>query len=313
MILKKDVKTDPRVLKEIKSLQDAGHTIDITSSYKKANQYDVIHCHDLDTLALGILLKRRYNKKLIYDSHENYGFMASRTIPGIQHFITKYERLLLDKVDHIITVNEKLEDYFKLISNKPVTIVMNCSEKQKYSKPSNDFSIGYFGVLDGSRMFPDILSIGNHFTFYIASRKERMYKEIEQTYKLFKHIKFLGTIPYGDIMELTKQCSAILCMTNPNDLNMSIASPTKIFEAMACSRPVIVTNGTYPSEIVKANECGLTAEYDVEDVIRTCYTLARNKRLYNRLSKNGWNASINKYNWDTQSKKLIKVYDDIYD
>lgn len=313
MILKKDVKTDPRVTKEINSLKTMDHVINVSYSYRNASNYDIVHCHDLDTLMIGILIKRKYNVKLIYDSHENYGFMASRTIPGIQHFITKYERLLLDKVDHIITVNEKLEDYFKSISNKPVTIVMNCSERQKYSKPPNDFSVGYFGLLDNSRMFPDILSIGNHFTFYIASRKERMYKEIEQTYKLFKHIKFLGTVPYSDIMELTKQCSVILCMTNPKDLNMSIASPTKIFEAMACTRPVIVTNGTYPSEIIKKYECGMAVPYNIDCVIDACDRLEKDKHLYNRLSINGWSASFIKYNWNVQSKKLIKVYDDIYD
>jgi glycosyltransferase involved in cell wall biosynthesis len=70
-------------------------------------KFDVVHCHDLDTLWAGVKLKKKLGIKLIYDAHEIFGYMIAVDQPKfIVDAAFLMEKRLLKKVDHIITVNE---------------------------------------------------------------------------------------------------------------------------------------------------------------------------------------------------------------
>ena len=47
-------------------------------SLLKKDTFDAIHCHDFDTLFIGIRLKNKFKIPLIYDAHEIYAFMLSK-------------------------------------------------------------------------------------------------------------------------------------------------------------------------------------------------------------------------------------------
>ena len=51
--------------------------------------FDAIHCHDLDTLAIGIKLKKILNVPLVYDAHEIWGYMVSKNVPWWRYYIIK--------------------------------------------------------------------------------------------------------------------------------------------------------------------------------------------------------------------------------
>ena len=56
----------------------------------KAEKIDIIHCHDLDTLPVGIRLKKSLGVPLIYDAHEIWGYLMQETMPGIFRFLYLY-------------------------------------------------------------------------------------------------------------------------------------------------------------------------------------------------------------------------------
>src|SRR4030042_723091 len=37
--------------------------------------FDILHCHDLDTLPVGLRLKKMYHTPLVYDAHETFPFL----------------------------------------------------------------------------------------------------------------------------------------------------------------------------------------------------------------------------------------------
>jgi len=122
--------------------------------YKNGFEFDVVHCHDLDTLKTGVWLKKKFDVKLVYDAHEIFGYMIDRFVPSlISEYALKMEKKLIKKVDFVITVNEPLKDYFASISDKPIQIIMNC--KKLFSKqyiPTNNkvFTVCYFGVFNST-------------------------------------------------------------------------------------------------------------------------------------------------------------------
>jgi len=43
--------------------------------------FDIVHCHDLDTLPLGFVLGKLKRKPIVYDSHESFPDMLEGNIP----------------------------------------------------------------------------------------------------------------------------------------------------------------------------------------------------------------------------------------
>ena len=284
--------------------------------YQKGDTFDVVHCHDLDTLQTGVWLKRDLNIKLIYDAHEIFGYMIERTLP---RFVSKIsfiiEKILIKQVDQIITVNDPLKTFFSKITATPIHIIMNCGEitTRTYVPPNNTiFTVTYFGILDSSRMFPRILEyLGtiDKIQFIIAGKKARLYNEVEQLSKNYNNTIFLGSIPYDTVIEKTMQCNVILCMLDPSDRNNQVGLPNKIFEAMLTGRPVIVTKGLYYSKLVESEKCGISVDYDFEEVKKSILMLRDDPGLCEELGKNGLHAAIREYNWEKQKEALLAVYE----
>ncbi len=284
--------------------------------YKKGYTFDVVHCHDLDTLQTGVWLKRDLNIKLIYDAHEIFGYMIERTLPKpVSKLAFLIEKILIKNVDQIITVNNPLQMFFSKITSIPIHIVMNCGQltTNTYVPPKNTiFTITYFGILDSSRMFPriiDYLGTIDKIQFIIAGKKARLYYEVEQLSKKYSNTIFLGSIPYDTVIEKTMQCNVILCMLDPSDRNNQVGLPNKIFEAMLTGRPVIVTKGLYYSKLVESEKCGISIDYDFEEVKHAVLRLRDDPKQCELLGKNGLNAAIREYNWDKQKETLLAVYE----
>ncbi|MHA1833167.1 MAG: glycosyltransferase family 4 protein [Candidatus Baldrarchaeia archaeon] len=285
---------------------------EVSKLLKKGCQFDVVHCHDLDTLPVGVLLKRKLNSKLIYDAHEIYGYMLKDDHPIISKFAFLLEKLLVKFVDHIITIDEPFKEYFEKF-NKPVTIVMNCKDLiyNEYSPPNNPvFTLVYIGLMSKGRFFPDILDVvGNleNVKLILAGKKEGLFEEIKNYSKRFDNIEFLGTIPSSKILPLTKKADATFIITDlKGQHKMNVFN--KQFEAMVCGRPIIVTKGTYAGKMTEELKCGLTVDYNRDSVRDAIVMLRDNPELCRKLGENAFKAAKERYNWNVEKRKLLEVY-----
>jgi glycosyltransferase involved in cell wall biosynthesis len=284
--------------------------------YKTDFKFDVVHCHDLDTLVAGVRLKKKLGIKLVYDAHEIFGYMIDRFLPQIfSNYALRLEKKLLKKVDFIITVNKPLKDYFTSISDKPIEVVMNCKNlvNKKYIHTKNKvFTVCYFGVFNSTRMFPDSVKIlGNikNIKFLVAGKNENLFDAVKVRCDKYKNIEFLGTLPLDKIINYTLKSDAILCMIRPTDKNAKIAHANKQFEAMVCGRALIASKDTYIGEMTKELSCGIVEEFSKDGVIKAVKKLRDNPKLCEQLGRNGLKAAIEKYNWVEQEKILVKSYE----
>ncbi len=284
--------------------------------FKNGFHFDVVHCHDLDTLFSGVLLKKKFGCHLVYDAHEIFGYMVARNLPKFFSTLTFiFERILIKNIDALITAEETYNDFFKKNGCRNISTILNCKELviNKYTKKKNDlFNILYIGVLNKSRFFPNNLQvIGNidNVKFTIAGKKENLYSEVEQLSKKFNNINFLGSIPFNEVLNYTLDCDVVLCMINPQDINNKIASANKQFEAMVCGKPIICTKNTRSGQITEDEKCGVVIEYS-EKALREAIILLRDSpSLCEKLGRNALNAATNKYNWETQKEKLLALYE----
>jgi glycosyltransferase involved in cell wall biosynthesis len=284
------------------------------------NSFDVVHCHDLDTLPIGVKLKKKIGIPLVYDAHEIWGFMVTKDLPGwLANYYLKKEKKLLKNVDQIITVNEPIKKYFEKIGDKPITLVMNCKPliNSKYEHPKNKkMDIVYIGGLKNNRFLLEIVDVISGISdvkLIIAGYKgrkdyiEKLKKKCEES----PNIEFKGKIPFEKVLPITKKADVVILMTDPNDLNASIVTANKQFEAMACGRPIICSKNTYPGEFTEIEDVGLISDYEKEVLKKTIIELRDNPKLREKLGRNALKVAINKYNWKKQEEKLLLIYDKI--
>jgi glycosyltransferase involved in cell wall biosynthesis len=284
--------------------------------YQQAN-FDVIHCHDLDTLPIGVRLKKKFGMPLIYDAHEIYGYMMTRVLPRpIANMFLLAEKRLLKSVDHIINVCEAQKDYFTGITDKPISIIMNCKPLQnlEYEPPVNKgaFTLLYIGTLSRPRTLLELVDVVEELhdvRCVIGGMGVPSYERaLKDKCSRVSNVDFIGVVPFDDVIPMTREADAIFMMVDPKDLNNRMGLGNKQFEAMVCGRPIICTRGTYSGELTEQEDVGLTVEYDKETIKGAIIKLRDDPQLRERLGRNALNAAITRYNWQRQEEKLLKVY-----
>ena len=283
--------------------------------YKNGFDFDVVHCHDFDTLKVGLWLKKRLGCKLIYDAHEIFGYMLKDEHPILSKIVFSIEKKLVRNVDHIITIDEPFRKHYCSF-NKPVTTVMNCKDLMylDYEPPNNDvFTLIYIGIMGRSRFFPQIIEIVGGIDgvkLILAGKKELLFDDMRELSKKYENIEFLGTVPTKDILHLTRNADVTFVLADvkgQHHLNVF----NKQFEAMVCGRPIIVTKGTYAAELTNELNCGISVDYNEDSVKKAIIQLRDNPRLCQELGMNALKAAKEIYNWDVEKKNLLKVYKEI--
>ena len=108
-----------------------------------SRDFDAIHCHDFDTLPVGVFIGKLRRKKIIYDAHEQYNLMIARS-PKMPKFLRPFfiitfdimEKFFIRLVDYVITVNQiNIRDKYQQIKNK--VIVANFPESSFFKKYIN--------------------------------------------------------------------------------------------------------------------------------------------------------------------------------
>jgi glycosyltransferase involved in cell wall biosynthesis len=287
-----------------------------TLALNRENRLDVIHCHDFDTLAIGTRLKSKLGLPLVYDAHEIYGYMVAENRPRwIPRILLWQEKRLVKKVDRIINVSEARKRYFESITDKPISVIMNCKPLQslEYQPPNNEkFTVLYIGglyqdrgvlmLVHAAKELPGVQCLigGIGFQDYVQTVKE----ECSRT----SNVTFLGRVPFEEVIPMTQRADCIFWMLSLGNFNNITGLGNKQFEAMACGRPIICTKGTYSGEVTEQEEVGLAVEYNEQALKEAIVKLRDDPELRQKLGRNALKAAIAKYNWQKQEEKLLALY-----
>lgn len=294
--------------------------------FKVIKQYkdkDIIHCNDLNSLPIGFIIKYFFNDnaKIVYDCHEYE--TETHGLKGIRKLFLKFmERKLIKYVDETIVVsNSILNEYKKLYRIDKIATVHNTPYYSKY-KVSNKFR-EEFDIKDDVRIYiyQGNLSEGRGIDKYINVFKTLIeYKcclvlmgygpmedEIKKIIKDSKNIYFKKSVPIDEIQSYTSSADYGLNITDNTCLSRYYALPNKLFEYVMARVPVIVSNDYERGSFVRDNKLGLVVEdTSVESIYNTIiksFDYDKN-HFFKNLDK-----IASKYNWENESKKLIKLYE----
>lgn len=285
---------------------------------------DVYHFHDPEFIIFGILLKL-YNKKVIYDVHEdvpkqilNKKWIGSRGIRIVVSFIMdileKFSTLFFT---NIIVATDSIANHFPkhkttILRNLPILKIID--DILPASSAKNKPIIIYAGGLTRIRGIREIIQSMEYINekaelWLLGNWESDKFKEECEAVKGWVKTKYLGFKPLEEVYSLMKSAEIGISILYPVK-NYLTSLPVKTYEYMACSLPVIMSDFPYWKEIF--GDFALFANpNNPEDIAQQILFLLEHKDRATELGKKGREFAETRYNWETESKKLLKLYQTI--
>lgn len=284
---------------------------------------DICHFHDPELLPMGVFLKLATGKKIIYDVHEDYS-RAIKTkywIPrplreGIAVIVGLIENIFSRFMDGIVTVTDDIE---KKINNRKTIQVRNYPKldfpyEPKRQYEGEKFTAIYVGGLNRLRGIYEMVQVAgliekNDFKLRLLGRFDEPGTEDEiRKLEGFKKTDFLGWANTEEVWNnLMDTDIGIVCL-HPDE-RYKVALPVKLFEYMAAGLPVIASNFPLWKEIVEGNKCGITVDpLNPEEIAKAITYLTENPEIRKTMGENGRKAILEKYNWENEGEKLVRLY-----
>ena len=287
---------------------------------------DVYHLHDPELLPLGILL-RLIGKRVIFDSHEQYfEKMKSKALPkAIKSMVSSLWSLLeyiaARTLNHMIMADSyKFERFPKgkatVIANYAPLRIIECA-KNKCSRNDSHFRIVYIGGISSDRGIEKTyealtLLVDDEIELHLAGpiSDEELRGRIEN----HKGVIYHGFLPWEEIGALLSKCDLGLILLQPIAAYLYYTGENivKLYEYMALGLPVLLSNFPRLKAFIESLDCGIavdpTSPRAIADAIKY---LRDNPDVRKRMGENGRRAFLERFNWEIEEKKLLKVYETV--
>jgi len=304
----------------------------VKESVAYCKDFDILHCHDLNTLPIGFIIKKFFNKnvKIVYDAHEHE--TEIRGLVGIRQKFTKIiEKFLIKSADKVINVSNAIaEDYAKLYNIPKPALVLNTPPYQKIDKKDifrkelgiseNQTIFLYQGGFSAGRgieilleAFQDIQQDTNDNDNFQPCIVFMGYGPLEElvinTAKKYDDIYFYPAVTPDVLLNYTSSADFGILFYENNCLNHDYCSPNKMFEYLMADIPVIASNLYEMKRLVQHNNIGIVAEENTVNGLKEAIIKAT------MLDKEALRKNIQKikkiYNWEEQEKVLLTLYKEL--
>lgn len=289
-------------------------------------RWDVVHASDFDTFVPALIVAKIKRKPIIYDIFDFYADMIMFPIaPKIfKNIIAKLDRYLMKFADAIIIPDDSRKKQIGtnvikhaiIIANSPNEAVLNdITIREK--KQDDIFTIFFAGGISKDRCIDKVClavkDLSNVQLIIMGPSSQEYQRELREICRHTENIKLvLEWVPYKDVIRQTMNADLLFCLYDPKNPNNRYSSPNKLFEAMMCEKPIIVSHGTSVDDIVKRENCGLIVPYgDVNAIKEAIITLRDAPQLRKLLGENGRKAYKEKYSWNIMESRLISLYHNI--
>jgi len=280
---------------------------------------DVVHACDLDTLPPAIVAKFLKRTRLCYTIYDLYGGAFPGPIPtAVRNLATFIERVSITFTDILFLITESFEEALKGARIKKVVYIYNSpedySDMEFTAMTTSEIRIFYGGSIAGVRGIKDMIdaiSDMDGIKFVLAGSE--LDKDIVK-YGMAKleEFEYLGFIPHKEVIRRSLAADILFLFADPKLLCFRHATPNKLFEAMMCSKPIIVSDGAPMSKIVRAEGCGIVVPYgDIAAIKEAVLRLINDPVLREKLGRNGRRAYETSYSWEIMESRLINAYKEL--
>jgi glycosyltransferase involved in cell wall biosynthesis len=291
--------------------------LEVLRTVKRVNA-DVYHFHDPELIFMGLILKAK-GKKVIYDIHENNS-AAIMSKPYIQSRIIKivisacfnlFEKTAVRYFDAVITARPDITKKFthkKIITLRNFPILSGIKTDDVNDEVKEKKSVIYVGGMSKIRGIETLIDAFNEmpeFELWLLGivRGELLRKKIGESKE---NVKYLGIVEPYEVFHYIQKADVGIITFLPVPNHVSTLA-TKPFEYMACGKPMIMSNFDYWKDTFGDSSLYVNPN-NKKEIIKATRLLMNDDEIFDRMSKKNNRLSKEEYNWGSESKKLIDLY-----
>ncbi|NVO66029.1 glycosyltransferase family 4 protein [Methanofollis tationis] len=302
--------------------------------------YDIYHCHEPQSLIVGLFLRFLCRKKIIYDVHEHWPSQISSRYGGLRkkiitNIVEKIEHKSRAYVSYFIVAPPNLKDRFSKDNIKNnVDILYVCPELGIFSHINDAIvrefidrnTIVYEGNIDikyrGLDVFVKSLPIlAKHYPdllylivgrMLISSAEMESLNQYLAEYEVCDHFTYTDWVEYPDVPSYLSASKLGVILLQPVSYNNIIGTPNKLFDYMAAGIPVVASDFPNIRSIVEDAQCGILVDpTDPQNIADSIAYLLNNPEIAISMGKNGRKAIESKYNWENMEQRLYRIYHEV--
>jgi glycosyltransferase involved in cell wall biosynthesis len=268
-------------------------------------------------------------KPVIYDVHESYPaqikckpWIPSALRTPIAKLADVFELLFSRFMSVVIVAGKDIEARFDgtakillRIENFPII------DKSEYidSKSEKDvFTFVNFGGVWSARTTGEqveslgFLSEDQNIRLVLGGRivQDELYESIQRS-PGWPKVEYVGLVDRETMVRHLNNASAAMVLYSDHPNHQSIRS-NRVYEAMAAGLPVIVSDFPEWREFIAKHKCGIAVNPEDTNAIADAFRkLASNPEESREMGLRGQRAVLEIYNWNSEAKKLISLYEEI--
>jgi len=324
------------------------HIINILKVINAYN-FDILYTRNVSFGLLGLFIKKIIKSKFVLELNglfsedwkvEKKLYSGRKMLKNIKVVLWSYlEIFVAKKADAVIAVASGIKDILieKGINKSNITVISNGANidlfkpidniiainklRHQYNISENDHVIIFVGNLNlwhGVQYLiksaPLILKIFPNTKFLIVGDgqiKKELINIAEKTSVSNKFI-FTGSVPYENVpiyINTSDVCVAPEIITRNDKLG---ASAVKIYEYLACGKPVVASNIKGIGDQLGNSGSGIfVTPEDPNELANAIIKLLKDEQLRKKMGKNGREVVVNNYSWEHTAKKTIDVFENL--
>jgi glycosyltransferase involved in cell wall biosynthesis len=287
----------------------------------------VYHACDFDTLFPALVAARITGAKIFYSILDFYANNIPKDSLGragklIHQVVEALEKACIGFADVVAIADDSRRAEIQGARTKKVIVLYNSPEdiwKEEPLVPKRELQklvIFYAGLLikdiRGIDQMIEAVRRVDDITLVLAGSgpDESYFRELAQQ---TSRLQFRGWIPrHEDLLRAEMNSDVLFRFSDPKHPKSRYESPNKLFDAMMCAKPIIVSDGGSMARIVKEETCGLVVPFGDISAIRQAITRLRDDAdLCFRLGSNGRGAYEHKYSGNIMRGRLLRAYGDL--
>jgi glycosyltransferase involved in cell wall biosynthesis len=283
---------------------------------------DIVNCHNLSVLLIGVIFKRIKKCKLVYDAHELETEVHNSK--GFKKRIGKwFERKLIYQADQILVVNNSIRSwYLEKYHLSNIHVARNIPNwdnirddsfgsnlfRQTFNIYYKDIIFLYQGLLADGRGIDIIIDV---FKKCEKSKKVifmgygSLVSELIELSKNFENIFYHLPVNQKELPAYTRSADIGLSLITNSCLSNYYLLPNKVFEYYLSGIPQIASKFPEIEKIIDNNKYGWCIEPNYKNLLELVEGLTQNE--INEKMKNVM-GDKNRYSWLNEEKNIIKMY-----
>jgi len=292
---------------------------------------DIVHCNDLDTLLVGVKLKKKYGCRVVYDAHEYWPFSDPHFARFETRFYTFYEGLLVGQADRVITVNPYLAS--RLVADyalQDVTSVPNAvpltarKTSTRFVASLDTLAAGrmkflYQGGFAAHRGIEELLLAWKDVDSRRAAlflrgpdnaNKQQHHDLADELGLLNRSVYFIDAVNSDELVDAAREADVGVIPYRPTILNHVYSCPNKLSQYLQAGIMILAdSNLLYINQIVNESQAGVLYDSNIAGNLLSAINLILNDSALVGQCKN--NALIffeSHFNWNNFFGSLREVY-----